>query len=291
VCLVALASTACSSSSSGGGVQGCSPARPHVSTDVLRPGDPVTVSVSAVACRPKFTDGRRVTLTWEDGMGRSTRLGTVTAQRSGAFTQEVTIPRNTVATEGDIAVSGIETPCADTGSCAAYSASLTVVDTKPNFAADDRANHVAADIADRMQPAIEHRASFFEISIVPDGLEVVLHTTRFDRERAAAERAFETARAAVPVADRAIAEGAHLHVLFVQHDRAALERLTTRIAHDGAWQRRNRIELSQWGPDSATDSVRIALVHYGDAAAIRLLQRYGGAISVSTLDAPLGSAA
>ncbi|WP_158590097.1 hypothetical protein [Amnibacterium setariae] len=247
------------------------------------------MSVSAVACRPTLTDGGRVTLDWRDGAGGSTRIGTTTAHPSGAFDQEVRLPRSSAIGGGEITISGVEAPCADTGSCAAYGAFVTVVDPEPDFAADDRANHVAADIADRMQAAIEHRASFFEISIVPDGLEVVLHTSRFDRERAAAERAFEAARAVVPAADRAIADGAHLHVLLVQHDRAALERLTTRIAHDGAWQRRNRIQLSQWGPDSATDSVRIAVVHYSDAAAIRLLERYGDAISVSTLNAPLGS--
>lgn len=288
-CLAAIGLAGCSPSSSHGDAEGCSPARPRVSADVVRAGDPVTVSVGAVTCRPSFTDGRRVAVHWVDENGRSTRLGEVTAHPSGAFELEVRLPRGTALGRGDLAVSGIETPCPDTGSCAAYSASITVVGKSPDFAGDDHANHVAADVADRMQASLERRASFFELDIVPDGLEVVLHTTRSDRERAAAERAFESARAAVPAADRAIAVDTHLHVAFVQHDKTALERLAIRIAHDRRWLHRHEIEPSGWGPDSATDSVRITLSHYSDAAAVLLLRRYGNAITVSATDTPLGA--
>jgi hypothetical protein len=172
VAVLALSTAAlagCSHSPDSTAADGCSPARPHVSQDVVRPGDEVTVSVSAVTCRPTFDHDR-------------------------------------------------------------------------------------------------------------------------DAEDAAAKQAFETARSAAPSADRALAGGAHLHVVFIQHRWAALHDLTTRIAHDTAWQKRHRIELSGWGADTATDSVRIALRTYTDAAAVLLVRRYGTAVTVSTTDTPYGEA-
>jgi hypothetical protein len=283
--------TGCSHSTSEGLTDGCAPDRVRVSEDVARPGDAITASASAVTCRPHFTADRLLTLTWVDHAQRHTVLGTVRATPSGAFEQEVHLPKDSAIGGGDLFVIGVDSACSDGASCAADAAGLDVVDTEPDFAESAHANRVAAAVAEHMQTALEERASFVSLAIVADGVEVVLHSTSdSDRETAVAKQAFADGRASVPAGDRATAEAARLHVGFVRHGAAAMERLTMRIAHDGTWQKAHGIELSSWGPDSATDSVRIRLVAYRDTVAVLLVQRYGEAVTVSTKDTPLGSA-
>jgi hypothetical protein len=248
------------------------------------------VSVSAVTCAPRFDDARNLELTWKDHAGHRTRLATVRAYPSGAFERDVTIPTTSTAGGGEVVVSGVETPCADTGSCAAYAAYLEVVDSSPDFGTSNHANQVAAAIAEQMQSSVEHRPSFAAIAIVPDGIELVLRTTHVDAETAVMKQAFETAKASVPAADRAVADAARLHIARVQHSDAALQLLSTRILHDAAWQKRHRIELSRWAADPATDSVRIFLRSYSDASAVLLVERYGPAVTVSTKDTPFAIA-
>lgn len=283
--LVAVALNSCAGSSGTEDTDGgCRPGRPHVSNDVVRPGDLVTVSVSAVACRPRFDrEDRRVTLTWRDHAGHRAELATVRAFPSGAFEREVRIPRDSALGGGNLFVSGVEVPCPGSASCAADAAGIGLVRSAPDFSAH-HANHVASDVADRMQAALEKRPAFVELAIVPDGLELVLRTRSADVETAVAHRALAAARFAVAERDRAIAQEVRLHVRLIQHSAATLRRLTSRILEDRPWWSSRHVELSGWGPDTATDSVRISLQHYSDAAARLLLQHYGDAVTVSTRD-------
>ena len=69
----------------------------------------------------------------------------------------------------------------------------------------------------------------------------------------------------------------------VIHGWSQLEKLTARIAADTKWQRDHKIQLAQWGPDSANGRVIITLQRYTSLAAREIVSRYGaGWVTVST---------
>lgn len=280
----------CAGARSGEGAPaGCVPSLPRLSADVVRPGDTVTVSISAATCRPRFDDDRRLELTWVDHARHRTPLPTVRAFPSGAFEREIRIPASAPAGAGRVVVEGVEVPCPPNASCGAYEVGVQVVDTAPDFSRGHE-NQVAAGIAERLVSSIGRRPSFVEPAIVPDGVEVFVHTRSIDAETTIVRRAFVAAQEAAPAGDRTVARAARLHVRLLQHGRRELDRLTTRIAEDDAWWKRHRLELSGWGPDLFTDSVRISVRHYSDETAVLLIRRYGAAVSVSTRDTAFGVA-
>jgi hypothetical protein len=62
--------------------------------------------------------------------------------------------------------------------------------------------------------------------------------------------------------------------------------ITARIRADQEWLARHGVELTSYGPDPASDKVRIHLTTYSDAARDVLVSRFGDAVVVSPRSVP-----
>lgn len=288
--LVGVLLSGCGTVSNSAGGQGCGPRWPKVSEYVVRAGQTIILSATASECSPRFTSPRRLTVTAVDRQNHRVKLATFQAFPSGAYEKELRIPKAAIPGALDIYIDGFEIPCPANASCAAYMTGVDVVSPEVSFDRDGRPNQVASSIAEHIDAALKDSRTPVQLAIVPDGLQAVIENRSYDRARAAVTRAFKQAQAAEPERDQAVAVAARLHFANSYYRQADLERLTLRIAHDQAWQKRQHLQLSAWGPDIGTGSVRIRLRHYTDAGAILLTKRYGDAITVSTVDTPFATA-
>lgn len=288
--LVGVLLSGCGTVNNGAGAPGCGPRWPKASDYVVRAGQTITLSATASECSPRFTSPRRLTVTAMDRQNHRMKLATFQAFPSGAYEKEIRIPKAAAPGALDLYIDGFEIPCSAAASCAAYMTGVDVVSPEVSFDGNSRPNHVASSIAEHIDAALKDSRTPVQLAIVPDGLQAVIENRSYDRAKAAVTRAFKQAQAAQPEKDQAIAAAARLHITNSYYRQADLDRLTLRIAHDQAWQERQHLQLSAWGPDLGTGSVRIRLRHYTDAGAILLTKRYGDAITVSTVDTPFAKA-
>ncbi|WP_157887889.1 hypothetical protein [Frondihabitans sp. PAMC 28766] len=68
----------------------------------------------------------------------------------------------------------------------------------------------------------------------------------------------------------------------VQHAQSELKSLTDAITSDKAYWSSQGVGLSSWGPDVQSNTVKVWLTNYSDAAAAEIQTRYGSAVSVSS---------
>ena len=116
----------------GDGVSGgdCLPELPTAQPAEVVAGGRLTLASTGFTCDARYDEGKRYQLELAS-LGRvdPVDLGEVDVAPDGSFTATVTVPADASPGESAVSVSGspYDEPCEDTGSCAGYTVSLTVL--------------------------------------------------------------------------------------------------------------------------------------------------------------------
>jgi len=140
----------------------------------------------------------------------------------------------------------------------------------PNFAEDNDANDAAAAVASAIGIDLTAQPGYAGVRVLGYGVEVSL-----------VGRPGRAVRAIVARDDRRY-RGELIPVRYrsVRYSEQDLLAVRDRILADQAWWFARGAELTMWGPDPETDTVRIRLAHDPGRYRAALLARYGDRVSV-----------
>jgi len=130
---LAAALVAAGLSGCGNGVSGedCLPELPPVQPAEVVAGTQLTIASTGFSCDARYDDEEKRYPLELGSVGRAepVDLGDVDVDPDGSFTTTVTVPVDASPGESHVSVSGspYDEPCDDTGSCAGYTVSLTVL--------------------------------------------------------------------------------------------------------------------------------------------------------------------